>query len=93
MAAPLLGAANRDPAVFEQPDEFKIDRTPNKHLGFGQGIHYCLGAPLARLETRIALNNLLARFPELRLAVSPADLKRQHMPLWERYEQLPVLLG
>ncbi|AZI43468.1 cytochrome P450 [Deinococcus psychrotolerans] len=92
MVAPLLGAANRDPAVFEQPDDFRIDRTPNKHLGFGQGIHYCLGAPLARLETRVALRNLLERFPELRLAVSPSDLKRQHMPLWERYESLPVLL-
>lgn len=92
MVAPLLGAANRDPAVFEQPDEFKIARTPNKHLGFSQGIHYCLGAPLARLETRVTLGNLLARFPELRLAVAPEALKRQHLPLWERYEQLPVLL-
>ena len=93
MVAPLLGAANRDPAVFANPDEFDIARTPNKHLGFGQGIHYCLGAPLARLETRLALKNLLARFPELRLAVAPEALKRQHMPLWERYERLPVLLG
>ena len=92
MVMPLLGAANRDPAVFAHPDEFEIARTPNRHLGFGQGIHYCLGAPLARLETRVALKNLLARFPALRLAVPPAELKRQYMPLWERYERLPVLL-
>ena len=92
MVAPLLGAANRDPAVFASPNEFNIARTPNRHLGFGQGIHYCLGAPLARLETRVALKNLLARFPALRLAVPPAELKRQYMPLWERYERLPVLL-
>ncbi len=58
---PLLGAANHDPAVFENPETFDIARTPNRHLGFGQGIHYCLGAPLARMETKIMLKNLLAR--------------------------------
>jgi cytochrome P450 len=89
----LLGAANRDGAVFEDPEVFDIARTPNKHLGFGQGIHYCLGAPLARMETRIALTNLLARNPKLRLAVDPTDLKVQNIPLWHRYARLPVVLG
>ncbi len=90
---PLLGAANRDPAVFRDPDVFDISRTPNKHLGFGQGIHYCLGAPLARLETKIALKNLLDRNPNLRLAITPEQLSIQTLPLWHRYERVPVVLG
>jgi cytochrome P450 len=65
----LLHAANRDPAVFDNPDTFDIRRSPNKHLGFGAGIHYCLGAPLARMEGAIAIPTLLRRMPELRLAV------------------------
>ncbi len=90
---PLLGAANHDPAVFEHPEVFDIARSPNKHLGFGQGIHYCLGAPLARMETRIALKNLLERSPELRLAVKGEELEVQNVPLWHRYARLPVVLG
>jgi cytochrome P450 len=90
---PLLGAANHDPAVFANPEVFDIARTPNKHLGFGHGIHYCLGAPLARMETRIALKNLLDRNPNLRLAVRPEELRLQNVPLWRRYERLPVVLG
>ncbi len=90
---PILGAANHDPRVFENPNQFDIARTPNRHLGFGQGIHYCLGAPLARMETRIALKNLLERNPNLALAVDSAELKREKMPLWNRYESVPVRLG
>jgi cytochrome P450 len=90
---PLLGAANHDPAVFEHPEAFDITRNPNRHLGFGQGIHYCLGAPLARMETKIALKNVLERSPNLRLAVKPEELKIQNVPLWHRYERLPVVLG
>lgn len=61
-----LAAANRDPAVFDAPDEYRPERDPNPHLGFGRGIHYCLGAGLARLEAKIALNDLFDRFAVLR---------------------------
>lgn len=67
-----LAAANRDPAVFAEPDAFRPDRSPNRHLAFGQGIHYCLGAPLARQEGAIALKTLLTRYP--RLTPAEADL-------------------
>lgn len=90
---PLLGAANRDPAVFDDPETFDITRTPNRHLGFGLGIHYCLGAPLARIETQIALKNLLERVPNLRLAVPESELSVQKLPGWHRYDNLPIALG
>jgi cytochrome P450 len=90
---PLLGAANHDPEAFEKPEVFDIARDPNRHLGFGFGAHYCLGAQLARLETSIALRNLIDRNPNLRLAVPQETLKLQNMPLWHRYESLPVVLG
>lgn len=69
--AALLGAANRDPAVFEAPDEFRPGRDPNPHLAFSAGIHFCLGAPLARMELTESLTALTARFPELALAGEP----------------------
>ena len=67
----LLGAANRDPAAFPNPDRLDVGRAPGNHLAFSRGIHYCLGAPLARLEGRVAFAALLARYPSLRLAAQP----------------------
>jgi cytochrome P450 len=64
----LIGAANRDPSVFDDPDRLDIKRTPNKHLGFGHGIHFCLGAPLARLEAQIAFPAIIKRLPNMQLA-------------------------
>jgi len=69
--AALLGAANRDPAVFDQPDEFRVDRDPNNHLAFGVGVHFCLGAPLARMELAESLPALFETFPDLALAGEP----------------------
>ncbi|MGI8649586.1 MAG: cytochrome P450 [Rubrobacter sp.] len=71
----LLGSANRDGAVFENPDAFDV-RTKNakKHLSFSQGVHFCLGAPLARLEMKIALQQLTERLPDLRLAPEDQSL-------------------
>ena len=71
----VIASANRDGAQFSNPDRLDLSREPNRHLSFGQGIHYCLGAPLARLEGQIAINTLLRRAPGLRLAVSPEDLR------------------
>lgn len=65
----LIGAANRDPVIFENPDTFNILRNPNPHLGFGQGIHFCLGASIARQEALIALTRLLHRLPNINLLI------------------------
>jgi cytochrome P450 len=67
----LLAAAQRDPAMYQDPDTFDPDRTNLRHLGFGHGAHFCLGAPLARLEARIAFTALTARFPHARLDSAP----------------------
>ncbi|CAA9341230.1 MAG: Putative cytochrome P450 hydroxylase [uncultured Nocardioidaceae bacterium] len=69
--AALLGAANRDPVVFEAPDTFDVGRDPNPHLSFGVGVHFCLGAPLARMELAESLSALFDRFPGLRLTGRP----------------------
>ncbi|RVW01919.1 cytochrome P450 [Rhodococcus xishaensis] len=69
--AAMLGAANRDPAVFECPDRFLADRDPNPHLAFGVGVHFCLGAPLARMELAESLSALFDRFPRIALSGDP----------------------
>jgi hypothetical protein len=86
-----FGAANRDPDGFEQPEEFRLDRQLNNHVAFGYGIHFCLGAPLARTEARITLNALLDRFA----TVSPgseAGTRLSHSPIVFGFRKLPLVL-
>jgi cytochrome P450 len=71
----LLAAANRDPAHFPSPEKFDVARDPNEHVSFGEGIHFCLGAPLARLEGAIAIESMLAKLPRLQLANPDAKLE------------------
>lgn len=84
-------SANRDEHQFENGDRFIIDREPNKHLALGNGIHFCLGAPLARLEAKIALKALLEEFPNLRVD-STQTLKPIPTLLVHGLESLSVLL-
>ncbi len=72
----LYGSANRDPEEFEDPEEFKLGRDSNRHVGFGQGIHRCVGAPLARLELKVVLEQVLERLPGLELAAPDAAVAR-----------------
>ena len=67
----VLGAANRDPEAFDDPESLDVGRNGNSHLSFGRGVHYCLGGPLAVMEARLALTGLLDRYSSLRLAVEP----------------------
>jgi len=90
---PMLAAANHDPRVFEKPGEFDIARSPNHHLGFGFGPHFCLGRQLALMETRVALEKIFSRFPDLGLAVPASELQIAAMPGWHRHVSLPVNLG
>jgi cytochrome P450 len=66
VVVPCLGSANRDETQFPNPDVFDIRRTPNRHVAFGHGIHFCIGAPLARLEAKIALTTMLERLSDIR---------------------------
>jgi len=86
-------SANRDPDVFPDPDRFDITRTPNKHLAFGGGIHYCLGAPLARLEGAIAIEMLLKHFPNLSLAVPASQLQWNEQIIFRSLLKLPLTVG
>jgi cytochrome P450 len=90
MTLGVIGSANRDETVFNNPDELDISRDPNRHLSFGQGIHFCLGAPLARLEAEIAINTLLRRTSGLRLRVAPASLRWRPSMILRGLESLPV---
>ncbi|MDX1614623.1 MAG: cytochrome P450 [Candidatus Promineifilaceae bacterium] len=87
----ILGAANRDEQQFDDPDDLDIERRPNPHVAFGRGAHYCLGAPLARLEGEIALNTLWRRLPNLRLAIDPGELQWRSSPTMRGVTALPVV--
>jgi cytochrome P450 PksS len=89
----MLAAANRDEAAFADSETLDIAREPNRHLGFGLGIHFCLGAPLARMEGSIALNALLRKFPDIMLAIPRDQVKWRRNSLLRGLASLPVRLG
>jgi cytochrome P450 len=92
MVLAVIGSANRDPNHFEHPDELDITRKNNRHLSFGQGAHYCLGAPLARLEGQIAISTLIERMPNLRLSIPADQVRWRGGFLLRGLEALPVSL-
>jgi cytochrome P450 len=85
-----LRAANTDPAQFAEPGRFVVAREDNPHLAFGHGPHFCLGAPLARVELQVVFGTLFRRFPTLRLAVAPEELRPRTGLLTGGFEELPV---
>jgi cytochrome P450 len=85
-----LASADRDERQFDDPDELDLTREPNRHVAFGLGTHYCLGAPLARLEGQIAINTLIRRLPGLQLATPPGSLHRRPGLILNSLEALPV---
>ncbi len=87
-----LGSANRDERVFANPDDLDISRDPNRHVAFGLGMHYCLGAPLARLEGRIAISTLVERYPHMQLAVPMNELEWRNTVGVRGLKSLPVML-
>ena len=86
----LIASANHDPAQFEDPERFDVTRTPNNHLGFGFGIHHCLGAPLARMEGQVALTSLVRRAPDLAMTVDAVTYKTN--VVLRGMESLPVAM-
>ncbi|HEY6737246.1 MAG TPA: cytochrome P450, partial [Actinopolymorphaceae bacterium] len=85
-----LQTANRDRSVFDDPDRFDVARETGSHLGFGHGVHHCLGAPLARMEMQIAFPALLRRFPGLRLAIPFEDVRFRTATTVYGVPELPV---
>ena len=75
MVMPFIGAADRDPAQFPDPDRLDLARTDNRHIAFGWGIHFCLGAPLARVEGQIAIDALVRRLPKLELVTDEPEYR------------------
>jgi len=88
-----LGSANHDESQFPDPETFDVAREPNKHVAFGMGSHFCLGAALARLEGEIALTTLFRRFPGLHLAVPPDSLRWRRSLALRGLVELPVKTG
>jgi cytochrome P450 PksS len=91
MTMAMVAAANQDPEVNESPEQLDLQRRPNRHLSFGTGIHFCLGHQLARIEGICALQALFTRWPKLRLAVGPAQIRWRRRPGLRAIEKLPVL--
>ena len=89
---PAISSANRDPSRFPSPDVLDVDRDASGHLAFGHGIHYCLGAPLARMEATIAFGALLSRFPGLELAVPADSIQWRESTIFQGPARLPVRL-
>ncbi|MFS1514144.1 cytochrome P450 family protein [Chengkuizengella sp. SCS-71B] len=87
-----LAAANRDPNYFVNPEELDITREENKHIAFGFGMHHCLGAPLARLESQIAFQALIQRFPNIKLKVNEKELRWRQSEIFRGLLELPVSL-
>ena len=90
MVSASLLSANHDPEQFPEPERFDITREPNRHIAFGFGSHFCLGAPLARLEATLAINALLERLPRLCFASDPASLQWRESALIRGLKQFPV---
>jgi cytochrome P450 len=88
----LLAAANRDPAKFDRPEVFDITREPNDHVSLGEGIHFCLGAGLARLEGAVAIAAMLERFPNLRLAIPTAPVNYRASYFIRCVDSLPMVI-
>ena len=86
-----FAAANRDPVEFPNPDEFRLDRDLRNHVAFGTGIHYCLGAPLARAEAKVSLNAFLDRFSEIKPGQAPT-VRQTMTPVVFGFERLPLVL-
>jgi cytochrome P450 PksS len=89
----MIVAANLDPAANEHPERLSLERRPNRHLAFGTGIHFCLGHQLARIEGAAALQALFTRWPKLRLAAKPSDIRWRRRPGLRAVDKLPVLAG
>lgn len=86
----VLASANRDEKQFDHADDLNLSRENNRHVAFGLGAHFCLGAPLARIEGQIAINTLLRRLPRLQLAVPVKALRWRATPVLRGLEALPV---
>ncbi len=86
----VIGSANRDANYFDNPDSLDVTRENNKHLAFGLGAHYCLGAPLSRLEGQIAISTLIRRMPNLRLSIAPDQIRWRGGIILRGLEALPV---